>query len=129
MTKNKYFLQREVTVRIDRLLGSCHPSWGFVYELNYGYVPHTISGDGEELDAYIIGVDAPLKTFTGICIAIIQRLEEDDDKLIVVPQETILALGKSSDKIHTNQKTGAIKYGHQTNYCHCFRQCWHRRST
>ncbi len=86
MTDSEDFLGKEVTVRIDRPLGSCHPGWGFEYELNYGYLPNTISGDGEELDAYILGVDAPLKTFTGICIAIIQRTDEDDDKLIVVPK-------------------------------------------
>ena len=49
------------------------------------FIPGVISGDGEELDAYVLGVDTPLKTFHGICIAIIQRLSEDDDKLIVVP--------------------------------------------
>ncbi len=74
-----------MTVRIDRPLGSCHPSWGFEYKPNYGYLPNTISGDGEELDAYILGVDVALETFSGICIAIIQHLDESDDKLSVVP--------------------------------------------
>ena len=85
MTNARDFLGKKVTVHIDRPLGSCHPNWGFEYGLNYGYIPHTISGDGEELDAYILGVDAPLERFDGICIAILHRLNDDDDKLIVVP--------------------------------------------
>ena len=41
--------------------------------VNYGYVPDTVSIDGEELDAYILGVDEPVESFTGECIAILQR--------------------------------------------------------
>ena len=55
--------------------------------MNYGCIPNTISGDGEELDAYILGITHPLKTFTGLCIAIIHRLDDDDDKLVVVPPD------------------------------------------
>ncbi len=38
------------------------------------------------LNAYIVGINEPLKEFTGLCIAIIHRLNDDDDKLIVVPE-------------------------------------------
>jgi len=66
-------------------MGSSHPEHGFIYPVNYGYVPGTVSGDGEELDAYVLGVFEPLNEFTGTCIAIIRRQDHDDDKLIVVP--------------------------------------------
>lgn len=79
-----YFLDATVTVIIDRPLGSRHPEWGFEYPINYGYVPHTKSDDGEEVDAYVLGVAEPLKEFTGKCIAVIHRLNDDDDKLILV---------------------------------------------
>lgn len=81
----KKFIGKKINVTIDRKLGSKHPNWGFVYPVNYGYIPNTISGDGEELDAYILGVFDPLDTFDGTCIAVLHRLNEDDDKLIVVP--------------------------------------------
>ena len=81
----KKFIGQKVSVTIDRKLGSKHPKWGFVYPVNYGYIPNTVSGDGEELDAYILGVFDPLDTFDGTCIAVLHRLNEDDDKLIVVP--------------------------------------------
>jgi inorganic pyrophosphatase len=77
------FLGSTVTITIDRPLGSKHPKWGFEYPLNYGYVPDTKSGDGEELDAYVMGVTTPLAEFTGRCIAVIHRLNDDDDKLVL----------------------------------------------
>lgn len=56
-----------------------------VYEANYGYVPHTVGGDGKELNAYFLGVDKAIKNGTGRCIALIHRLKEDNDQLIVIP--------------------------------------------
>lgn len=53
--------------------------------LNYGYIPNTVSGDGEELDAYLLGVFEPVREFSGRVIAIIKRTNDNDDKLIVVP--------------------------------------------
>ena len=67
-------------------MGSKHPKWNFIYPLNYGYIPNTISGDGKELDAYIIGVFEALEEFDGKCIAVIHRLDDDDDKLVVAPE-------------------------------------------
>ena len=50
-TKASDYLNRIVSVVMDRPLGTKHPKHGFVYEVNYGYIPNTVSGDGEELDA------------------------------------------------------------------------------
>mgnify|MGYP006287804211 CR=1 FL=1 len=80
------FLGRVVSLTIDRPLGSRHPEWGFVYPVNYGFVPGTTSGDGEPLDAYVLGVFEPLEAFTGRCIAVVHRLDEDDDKLVLAPE-------------------------------------------
>ena len=79
----KDYLGKEVTVEIDRQLGTRHPKHGFMYMLNYGYIPNTISGDGEELDAYLVGEFEPVPTSNGKVIAIIHRTNDDDDKLIV----------------------------------------------
>lgn len=57
-----------------------------MYMLNYGYIPNTISGDGEELDVYIIGSFEPVEEFEGEVIVIIHRINDDDNKLIVVPE-------------------------------------------
>lgn len=74
-----------VTAHMDRPLGSHHPTHGFIYTLNYGYVPGTLAPDGEAIDVYVLGEFAPLRTFTGRCIAVIQRLDDDDDKLVLAP--------------------------------------------
>lgn len=83
--KSYEYIGQKVTAHIDRPLNTKHPKHGFVYPVNYGYIPNTVSGDGEELDCYILGVDEPLKTFEGECIAVIHRTNDDDDKLVVVP--------------------------------------------
>ena len=86
-----------VTVRVDRPLGSCHPKWGFCYPVNYGYVPGVTAPDGEELDAYVLGVEEPLEAFSGRCAAIVHRLDDDDDKLVVAP----VGMTLTDDEIRT----------------------------
>ena len=81
------YLNKIVTVNIDRKFGTLHPKHGFMYMLNYGYIPNTKSPDGEELDAYLLGVFDPVDTFEGKVIAIIKRTNDNDDKLIVVPKD------------------------------------------
>lgn len=64
----KDYLEKEVEIKIDRPLGTRHPKHGFMYMINYGFIPNTVSGDGEELDAYLLGEYEPGKepiVFTG----------------------------------------------------------------
>ena len=84
--ENKEYIGKLLNIKIDRQFGSKHPKHGFIYPVNYGYVPNTISGDGEELDAYLLGVFEPVEEFEGECIAIIHRTNDNDDKLVVVPK-------------------------------------------
>lgn len=80
------FLGKSVKVVIDRPIGSKHESFDIHYPVNYGYIPDTVAPDGEELDAYVLGVDAPIGEFTGKCIALIHRTSDNEDKLIVAPE-------------------------------------------
>lgn len=84
---SKEYIGKVVNVKIDRPFGSNHPKHGFIYPVNYGYVPNTISGDGEELDCYVLGVFESVDEFSGKCIAVIHRTNDNDDKLIVVPED------------------------------------------
>lgn len=72
---------------MDRPLGSNHSKHGFKYEVNYGFIPGTLAPDGEEIDAYVLGIDTPLENFSGKCIAVIHRLDDNDDKLVVIPKD------------------------------------------
>ncbi len=76
-----------VKVVVDRPLGTYHPKYKDIfYSVNYGYIPDVFAPDGEEQDAYILGVDEPVKEFTGKIIAIIHRTNDIEDKLVVAPE-------------------------------------------
>ena len=77
-----------VTVTVDRPLGSCHPNHSdLYYPINYGYVKGVIAPDGEEQDAYILGVDQPVEWFIGKIIAIIHRYDDVEEKWVVCPED------------------------------------------
>lgn len=79
-------LGKTVTVTVDRPLGSYHPEHkDMYYPINYGYIEGIIAPDGEEQDAYILGVSYPVKTFTGRIIAIIHRFDDVEEKWVVAP--------------------------------------------
>lgn len=80
-------LGRIVTVTVDRPLGSYHPKHKDIYyPVNYGYVAGIMAPDGEEQDAYILGVDKPVAEFTGRVIAIIHRFDDVEEKWVVAPE-------------------------------------------
>ena len=109
MEKSKFekYIGKIIKVEIDRKMGTKHPTNSFYYPVNYGFIPGVISGDGEELDAYVLGVFKPVLEFEGEVIAIIHRLDEDDDKLIDVP----------TGKKFTNEQIRAITE---------FQEMWHK---
>ena len=98
------YLYQTVQVKIDRPKGSKHPKYGFEYPLNYGFVPFTKSGDGEELDVYVLMKNEPLTEYVGRCIGIIHRINDDDDKLIVVPEAYDLADEQIEEEIKFQEK-------------------------
>lgn len=77
-----------VTVTVDRPLGSRHPKHkDMYYPVNYGYIEGIIAPDGEEQDAYILGVNVPVEKFTGRVIAVIHRDDDVEEKWVVCPDE------------------------------------------
>ena len=77
-----------VTVTVDRPIGSYHPVHkNLYYPINYGYVKGIIAQDGEEQDAYVIGVDVPVKEYTGKVIAVIHRNDDVEEKWVVCPED------------------------------------------
>lgn len=78
---------KSVRVTIDRPLGSRHPEFpDMIYPVNYGYAEGVIGGDGEWQDAYVLGIDKPLKEFSGRIAAVIHREDDTEDKWVVVPE-------------------------------------------
>ncbi len=76
-----------VSVTVDRPLGSRHPQHpDILYPVNYGFIPGISASDGEEQDAYILGISEPAAAFTGRVIAIIHRKNDVENKWVVAPE-------------------------------------------
>lgn len=82
----KTFLNKTIEVTIDKPLGCIYSKYKTEFLVNYGFIKDTIAPDGKELDAYVLKINIPLEKFTGQVVAIIHRLDDDDDKLIVIPE-------------------------------------------
>ena len=96
----KSYLGKTINIKIDRPIGSIHPKYPeFVYPVNYGYIPNVFSGDGEELDVYLLGVDVPVKEYTARIIGIVHRHDDVEDKLVAAPEELNFDQNKISESI------------------------------
>jgi len=86
--KTCHMIGTMVKVTIDRPLGSRHPKHpDILYPVNYGYVEGVIAPDGEEQDAYVLGVGHPVRSFTGQIVAVIHRHDDVEEKWVVAPPE------------------------------------------
>ena len=95
----------KVKVIIDRPLGTYHPKHKDIfYSVNYGYVEGVIAPDGEEQDAYVLGVNKPLKEFEGVILAIIHRINDVEDKWIVVPEGIVFTQEKIKKQVEFQEK-------------------------
>lgn len=86
MSYSTLFLGQTVTATVDHPVGSKHSKHGFFNPVNYGYIEGVEALDGEDLDAYILGVLDLVEELRGRCIAMIHQTDDDDDKLVVVPK-------------------------------------------
>lgn len=94
-----------VKVIVDRPLGTYHPKYKDIYyPINYGYIEGIIAPDGEEQDAYILGVDVPVKEFVGKIIAIIHRVDDVEEKWIVAPENIIITKDEIMKQVYFQEK-------------------------
>ena len=94
-----------VTVIIDRPLGSFHPVHkNIFYSVNYGYIDGIIAPDGEEQDAYVLGVSEPVREFTGRIIAVIKRLNDVEEKWVVAPEDMRFTKSEILEKVEFQEK-------------------------
>ena len=91
---------KTVRVVVDRPLGSYHPKHKDIYySVNYGYMEGIMAPDGEEQDAYVLGVDVPVKEFEGKIIAIIHREDDIEEKWVVAPENSIFTKEEIMDQV------------------------------
>jgi len=94
-----------VTVTVDRPLGSYHPEYNdLYYPINYGYVEGIIAPDGEEQDAYILGISEPVDKFTGKVIAVIRRKDDVEEKWVVCPENMSFTKDEIADKVRFQEQ-------------------------
>lgn len=130
-----------VHVVVDRPVGCLHN--GTVYPINYGYIPGLPGGDGEEQDAYILGVSGPVSSFDGQVVGAVCRKNDCEDKLVVAPKGSIFHQGQIAAAVHFQEQyfdshilslfrksCGVIpwrKHGIEREYLivfEAFSQCW-----
>ncbi len=105
MTKNNITIGRTVTVTVDRPLGSYHPEHkDMYYPINYGYIEGIIAPDGEEQDAYILGVNKPVDKFTGTIIAVAHRNNDVEEKWVVAPEGMTFTKEEIQKQIHFQEQ-------------------------
>lgn len=84
------YLGQMVRVVVDRPLGSVHPRWPDLrYPVNSGELPGTLGGDGQPIDASLLGWDIPVTEAEGVVVALVLRGNDSEDKLIVVRPGTV----------------------------------------
>lgn len=104
MTDNSV-IGKAVTVTVDRPLGGYHPEHKEIYyPINYGYVEGVMAPDGEEQDAYILGVNEPIDNFTGRVIAIVHRNDDVEEKWVVAPKDMTFTKEEIMELIHFQEQ-------------------------
>lgn len=94
-----------ITVTVDRPMGSYHPEYReMYYPVNYGYVKGIMAADGEEQDAYILGVEEALNEFTGKVIAIVHRRDDIEEKWVVAPVNSSFTKEQIQERIHFQEQ-------------------------
>ena len=95
---------KTIKVTVDRPLGSKHPDYNMIYPVNYGYIDGIFAGDGEEQDAYILGINEPLSEFDGKLIAIVHRLNDNEDKWVVAPCDMSFSKEEIENALHFQEQ-------------------------
>ncbi len=94
-----------VTVTVDRPLGSYHPKHpDMYYPINYGYIKGIMAPDGEEQDAYILGVCEPVKEFSGRVIAVIHRFDDVEEKWVVAPEGVLFTKEEIAEQVRFQEQ-------------------------
>ena len=68
------------------------------------YIEGVMAPDGEEQDAYILGVNEPVKKFTGKIIAIVRRKDDIEEKWVVVPDGVTFSKEEIRRQIHFQEQ-------------------------
>lgn len=91
-----------VHVEVDRPIGYVHGN--IRYPINYGYIPGMMAADGEEQDAYILGIQEPIAAFNGRVVGAVCRGNDVEDKLVVAPERAVFHQGQIAEAVHFQEQ-------------------------
>ena len=99
-------LGQRVHIVIDRPIGFVHRTgpYEMVYPVNYGFLPGVPGGDGEEQDAYLLGVDHPVAEADAVVIGVVRRLNDTEDKLIAAPEGMAFTVAQMEAAVHFQEQ-------------------------
>ena len=69
-----------------------------------GWNAYFVSLNKEEQDAYILGVNEPVKEFVGRIIAIIHRFDDVEEKWVVVPEDVSFTKDEIMKQVEFQEK-------------------------
>lgn len=95
-------LGKMVHIEVDRPISYVHGD--IVYPVNYGYIPGVMAADGEEQDAYILGVSEPISSFDGRVVGAIRRRNDCEDKLIVAPDGLVFHQAQIAEAVYFQER-------------------------
>lgn len=96
------YMGKQIHIVVDRPIGYDHN--GLIYPINYGFLPGVLAGDGEEQDAYILGIHEPITEFDGQVIGAIYRTNDVEDKLVVAPLGSRFHQGQIAQAVHFQEQ-------------------------
>ena len=63
-----------------------------------------IALDGDYQDAYLLGVEELVESYEGVVYAIVERIDDNEDKLIIVPENKEYTLKEIEEKVNFQEK-------------------------
>lgn len=100
----KSFIGKTVTIRIDRPYGSVRgKNRHAVYPINCGRV-EAPAFYGGELGAYLLGIDFPVREYTGTVIGVVIHKNDCKDKIVVAPEKTVLNQAEIAEQVFFKEK-------------------------
>ena len=104
------YLGKQLTIHIDRPIGSLHPRYQYPYPLNYGYLPGTKAEDSAEIDVYLLDCQRSLTTVEAVIIGIAIRHDDDENKLIATLNGRCPTLQEVEQQLHFQEQFFHTEY-------------------
>jgi len=96
---------KSIKVYVDRPIGSVHSKYtDIIYPVNYGYIKEIEAVDKEYQDVYVLGEEGPIDYCDCKVLAVVERENDIEDKLIAVTDNKDYSIEEIKEKINFQEK-------------------------